>query len=587
MKYLGLDSETQDGRAVLLTTPTTYAVVSSWRECMGFLFAQESHDFILYNMNYDARALCAYLPKTVLRKLRRSGRADWRDYRIAWKGKKSFCITRKKTTVHMWDLYPFFDTSLEKAARQYLGAGKDDIPQEWYTEMAARLADPRTRDTVIRYGMRDAGLTQQLWEIVEKQCLELGITPHRAASPATLAKRAFAEPFRRLAACTLGNRTFQHSFFGGRTEIYWRGACGHVYLYDIHSAYPSVLARLPDPSACVLVRWDGRASLAGDDVAYGAYKVALHVPIDDPIPPCAFRPASGPLVFPAGVFATWVDTTTLRLLREYDYRHKVLYALEWKYQHERVPLFPDITRWYDIRRENPALKLAAKKVLNSLYGKTAERVRIRGAHGGKYVMPGDTYEDGRYWRNRRVASRHTCFAVAAAVTAGCREIVVRAMRQAPQEIVACHTDGIVSRVPLNLDFGPAMGQWGLDGEATASWVVGCGVGTYDIDGAVKDRLRGIPSRSFGEAGLREIFSRTTPRVGITVQHARTLHEARRSHYDYLNLMEQIPREIDVNMDVKRAWPRPWKSFREFACNVQRSEPIIIIQRAAMRALEGG
>jgi hypothetical protein len=557
---------------------------------MSWLFDQ-GQDFILWNMNYDARALCAYLPKTVLKKLRRSGRAEHRGYRITWKGKKSFAVHKGTRGIRLWDLFPFYQCSLDKAASDYLNERKLGIPRSWLRNMLKYLRDPKTRRRVIRYGIRDAALTQRLWEIVEAQCIELGVLPYRASSPATIAKRAFADAFKKLSSNKVnsGNRIFQKSFYGGRTEIYQRGNVGRVYAYDIHSAYPSVLASVPDPSLCKLARWtpgDTRKP-ATRDVAYGSYRITAHIPLDDPIPPLPYRCADDSLIFPTGVFHTWTDATTLRLLREYRYTHKVHYGLEWILDRGRKRLFPDISRWYRVRQQNPALKLAAKIVLNSLYGKCAEQIRIKGEHRGIYIDEGMIYEDGKYWRTFKAPARHTCFAVASAITAGCREIAFRAMRHAPQSIVACHTDGILSRVPLPLRFGDAMGTWGREGCFSPGVVVGCGVATFKAGAKWKDKIRGIPGKALGKKGLRSIFNVSTPEAEITVQHARTLHESRRKNYSQVNKMEDIPRCVNANMDRKRVWPRDWQSFKELAGQRQVSEPIILMQPRAVDDLFGG
>ena len=98
--YIGCDTETDSGKAILITTPTRHAEVSSWRECMTFLFDHEGDDFVFFNMNYDARAVCSYLPKRALKELDLSGVTSHRRWRITWKSKKSVAISEGRVNKH-------------------------------------------------------------------------------------------------------------------------------------------------------------------------------------------------------------------------------------------------------------------------------------------------------------------------------------------------------------------------------------------------------------------------------------------------------------------------------------------------------
>ena len=63
--YTGLDTETFQGRAVLICTPDNACYPKNWRDCWEFLDAN-GPDFICWNVSYDARAILAFLPGSIL-----------------------------------------------------------------------------------------------------------------------------------------------------------------------------------------------------------------------------------------------------------------------------------------------------------------------------------------------------------------------------------------------------------------------------------------------------------------------------------------------------------------------------------------
>lgn len=570
--YVGLDTETFQGRAVLICTPDNACYPKTWRDCWEFLDAN-GPDFICWNVSYDARAILAFLPGTVLRALRKWGRAKYHRWELVFKGRKSLTIKKVDRIVRFWDAYPYYESSLDAAAEKFLQEKKIEVPQAWLEDMKTAIRNHR--EEVEQYCLRDANLTERLWQILEKQYLELGVKPWRAASPASLAIRAFPESFKLKGTPRFIQDIFLKSYYGGRAEIYWRGNIGPAVGYDIHSAYPSALADMPDPRGCTAVRTESQKPRA--DAAYGSYKVQMKIHPDTLICPVPFRPRSGPLVYPSGVFTTWVTKAELELLREYNFDHTIAYGLELLRESDRM-LFPDLREWFRMRQENPACSWAIKKTLNSLYGKLAETRRVRCKIK---LKPGDSlpwnaeYVDGSWTECKRIRTSHTHFAVAAAVTGECRAKLFRAMMERPEAIAAVHTDGIISREKLPLKLGDGLGEWGQDYVTPEMILIGCGMYLYRTGpDEWKEKTRGFHMKQ----SLRTMATCQESKCGFKLKHALTLADAERRGWRSLNVMLDIEKVIDSNMDVKRAWPVDWLAFQDVFKHKQHSRALVLVSR---------
>jgi hypothetical protein len=570
LTYVGLDTETVNGRAVLICTPTEACFPKSWAHIWEFV--SKHTDYITWNVSYDARAILAFLPGTVLRALREGRIATHRAWKIEYVSRKRLSVRKGKQVVYFWDAYPYYESSLDDAAHKWLGARKHRIPKAWLADMSLPLADATNRLRVIEYCKRDAGLTQKLWELVAEQYAKLDIDCYRAASPASLATRAFPDSYKHADVPGYVQGVFRRAYYGGRTEIYRRGNVGRAYCYDIHSAYPSVLSSLTDPVCCEVLRLNPGQKGPRPGACYGAYKVTVWVSPSARIGPVPYRPARGPLIYPAGVFTTWITLPEIKLLEETGIKYTLRDGLELVLSEKPRRLFPDVERYYNLRREVPAVSQAVKKVLNSVYGKLAETRTIMAPVSRKRIPRGARMHNGRLCIRTEIPTNHTHFAVAGAITGAIRARLFRAMSTNPRAIVAVHTDGIVSTKPLKLDCGDRLGQWGLDHKPERAVVIGCGVYVYWTKGVATERTRGLHL----DKPLRSLARCRQPVGTFRLRHANTLADAARTGWDSLNVMETIEKRVDANMDSKRAWPRDWQRFSDVFKSSMDSETTIIV-----------
>ena len=165
------------------------------------------------------------------------------------------------------------------------------------------------------------------------------------------------------------------SYYGGRFEILKRGFIGTGHLYDINSAYPYAFANIPDVTKGT---WKKLKRVA-DDALLGFFKIQCAIPDCKYVPPFPFR-KNNKLIFPSGKFVTYC---TLAELRAYDNpkNYKILESYQYFYNSPVYPYKDFIESIYKKRLkfkndDNP-LQLPLKVILNSIYGKTAQRVGNR------------------------------------------------------------------------------------------------------------------------------------------------------------------------------------------------------------------
>ncbi len=197
----------------------------------------------------------------------------------------------------------------------------------------------------------------------------------------TVASQALSYFCRRYLPCNIYiselDDTFSESYFGGRVEAYYVGKCDD-YCYDINSLYPFVMkgGRYPHPSYFVkrtnvtmtdfrkiLDRYEGNAVL----------KVEVK-PCVKPILPVKHN---GKLLFPIGRIKGRWNFPEIRLALMHN-QIEILAIEEVVYSTQAISPFDKyVIELYNLRMNstNEADKLIFKLLLNSLYGKFAQKYR--------------------------------------------------------------------------------------------------------------------------------------------------------------------------------------------------------------------
>lgn len=568
---VGFDTETHDGRAVVLGTPADALVLPrSWPEVRDWLLARGPL-LVAWNVTYDAQAVIAWAPRKLYRRLATIGRAEWEERdklvtRLRWvpgkffglsrgrydlrsrgRGRRRERVWRQTKAVTVVDALPYYQTSLATAAEKTLGEAKGDPGVPW-DKLRAALDDPPARARIVEYCQKDALLAERLYAHVHKALSRLGPAPRRPVSPASWASSLFAEAMSPLPWRL--SRAARRAYYGGRIEVYRRGSVDRAWRYDLRSAYPSEEARLQDVRACL--NGTGRGE-PHEEAVYGLYRVRVSIPPDVPFPPVPLRRRGEPTVYPCGRWWTWTDLHTARLLLERGWADKWGPKVEWYALEERRSFEPGVVRLYALRAD-PTLKQACKLVLNALYGKLAEtRREWKEASEVGWRRPVRWLEDGPWYLAKDRPGRRANVLYSLHVTAAVRLRLFRALELAGADALYCHTDSVAAARPLPLDIGPALGQWGLEAEGRPCLIVGSGV--Y---GWLEDDGWDWSTRGFHWRDLRPLLERAPGALELSLDDVRAaslldLARSREPLWDALNVLGETPRALRLDFDRKRVW----------------------------------
>lgn len=576
---VGFDTETHDGRAVLLCTPATALVEPrGWREVRDWLL-DRGPLLVAWHVTYDSQAVLAWAPRRLLRRLATVGRADWEERdgrwtRLRWVPGKFFALSRglvvpdarrpdarlydalarrwvpgafrSARSVTIVDALPYYQMGLGEAARSVLGEEKGDPGVPW-SELKAALGDAR-RDRVVAYCQRDALLAEKLYAHVHGALSRLGPAPRRPVSPASWASSLFSAAMAPLPWRL--SKAARRAYHGGRIEVFRRGSVERAWRYDLRSAYPSEEARLADARECLNATGRGAPH---EEAVYGLYRVRVSIPPEVPYPPVPLRRRGEPTVYPCGRWTTWTDLHTARVLAERGWADRWGPKAEWYATGDARPFEEGVVRLYALRAD-PTLKQACKLVLNALYGKLAEtRREWREASEVGWRRPVRWLEDGPWYLARETPGRRANVLYSLHVTAAVRLRLFRALEAAGDSALYCHTDSVAASRPLPLDVGPGLGQWGVEAEGEPCRIVGSGVyGWLGADGW------DWSTRGFGWRDLGPLLEAAPDARELVVDDLRAaslldLARSREPLWDALNVLAETPRALRLDFDRKRVW----------------------------------
>jgi DNA polymerase elongation subunit (family B) len=164
------------------------------------------------------------------------------------------------------------------------------------------------------------------------------------------------------------------AYYGGRTEVFKRGRVENVYYHDINSMYPFVMSayKYPNPNTMVF----NRKGLIDDIMNLeGVSNIEIFCPENIKIP---FLPMkhNQRLIFPTGFIKGWYSFVEIRHALKLGY--KLISINETYYYKESIEIFKDfVTDVYTKRQEykklNNPMEYVLKIILNSLYGKFAQK----------------------------------------------------------------------------------------------------------------------------------------------------------------------------------------------------------------------
>ena len=254
-------------------------------------------------------------------------------------------------------------------------------------------------------------------------------------------KRTGEIPFdARMAIQSIVTHPFTTSYFGGRIEAAMQGRFdGPLYDYDLTSAYPYAITRLPKISERELIRVRERDR----ENRIGVYLVRWSLPGGLSYYPYPYRTRSGNVYFPREGLG-WLLSPEIGTDRSFGsiLDGYVIAGTEGYGDGTKAgdsDLATIVAEMGRLRAEaklndDPAHR-GLKLLMNSVYGKTLQK------------------EGSRRYFNAFVA---------AWITSVTRSMIYRLIGPTkPGEVISVMTDGVLSTVPLPVDLSSDLGGWGL------------------------------------------------------------------------------------------------------------------------------
>jgi len=557
-KVEGWDTETDDeGYAFLLANSTGWKEIDSWDDVTSFLLnrnQREKRNF-WWNLDFDVTALLKWDAEAWFMVTKKGFYRDDRGLKITYLPKKMLKIVRGKHTHTHYDILQFYNCSLAKAAKKYLGEEQHEA-KRLRAHLWALVRDGELDVSVAGdYCKWDATKTLELAQRYLEGMHRVGLYPKHLISKGNLAEHALrvhgdVNTWRDVPYPV--NRLAWNAYRGGWFDL-WRKGTMDVWKYDIKSAYPSIQRQIPDLRCGEWVPEYVPSSLVGF--------VHCRLRANKKTPP---------------MLASWYRANHLYPDFDEDV-HVTLTNKEYGFLKHRATLDPltaksfipnedagypyrDVIDRFLLLKEqskgDPPAYAASKEVVNSSYGKTLQVVR-------KLV---EGTEDEYY----HTAGKLFCPVAASTITGGTRVMVAEAIADHLDNTVMSATDSVTTTRPLKLDIGKNVGQWEVEtydvnGEPCALEGTFVKPGIYQI-GEKETMNRGFKPfmvRLSGDksyrTSLRSMLWRSkedTFKVGwrSPVSSKMAMH---RGDYSMANVWEPIEREIACN-DARRLWEKPMK-----------------------------
>lgn len=424
-------------------------------ECLELILATEIayplSIHVGFAFNYDTEMILGDLSLRHMHVLHRKGSVRWNGYRIEYRRGKWLQVSKRHgdalVVARVWDVWSFFGTSFVRALEEYLG----NDPEVEYIAQGKKLRKIFTYDDLeplIRpYWQAELRCLVRLMNSLRERLYGAGLRITNWHGPGAIATYAMRQRGTKSVMATAPEEVREAARFayaGGRFELFQVGRhVDRVYGYDIRSAYPAAIARLPN-----LAEGKWEHVVRPDKVeTFGMYHIKFTHPnlfTTRPMP-FPFRDRHAAVHFP-NVVEGWYWSPEAKFA---DYLGGEAEIVDgWVFRHNGDRPFAWIEEIYEQRaqwkREGNPCQVALKLLMNSMYGKFAQRV------GSKGLKP-------PAWHQLEWAGYITSYT---------RAKLFAAMMEAHAKnaLVAVETDGIFTTEPLthSVEIGPRLGQWEVE-----------------------------------------------------------------------------------------------------------------------------
>lgn len=547
INVLGIDTEAdKDGRCFMIAT--SLGDVFKMSDFPGCMFSREYRGkiFVAYNLKYDEGAFLQFLPRKNLAKLREKGKTIFGDYKIAIIPRKYLRITKGKNSITIYDLYNFYNMSLNAASKKYLNDEKLDIATKSFSK--SYIED--NWNMIAKYCVKDAVLVEKLGNKIIKQFETWGVYPRALYSTAYVTYQYFRRHTNYVDVSMFWEKYptllwyAYNSYNGGKFEVTRKGL-DYYYEYDIVSAYPYEIANLIDLRHADVIH----SKRFVKEATYGF--LWCNITIE--------KPLYSPVVMKQGMVNTYPIGNFIRCitLNEYIYLCSLgckLEILDAVWMVMRKIEYPYREEIYKLMKFKNEYKMSGDKLnyhiikifLNSLYGKFCQLIK-----GGEKLKASSCWNP----------------VFASIITANTR-IRISEMQNKYPCVVAVHTDSVISTKPLDFPKKGKLGDFVFETEGEG---VVLGSGIYQIGNTTK--LRGFYSKH----SLVDLIETSVKNIWIEAIRPFTWREVLHRNLDLeeINRFQTYWKKISVAFDRKRIWLNDYKYFSEVKSRKVYSIPYVI------------
>ena len=502
----------------------------------------EGVKFVVYNLKYEQGALFYHIPPDVLAGLREYGRCEWEGYKIKVIENKEVRISHGHKARYVYDIYPYYGTSLQTASERYLGESKIKSTKKFTPRMVSR-----DMERIIDYCTKDATLTKQLADLFISTLHKLQLYPHKLISTGYISGVHFAGIHNCNINALYSNypeliQSAWDSYNGGMFQVFKRGR-GKFWQYDINSAYPAQIAKLKTLERCEV--FDG-IKIPKCDFGF----VDCEILVSSKFSPVTVK-VNNLNIYPQGYVRRWIT------LLEYDYlksRGNDIKIFDGWYIRcrDEYPYKKEIERLYKLKAEYKGVDdmqyLLVKILLNSLYGKFLQITEVFDKDFKAHFKAGILFNP----------------IYAAYITAGTRVALCKVMDTQPRAVCAVHTDSVICDKPMSIECDKLLGGWDYVSKGMG-YIIGSGV--YSIGKTV--HFRGFDKK----LNLGKLIRQSkNGKVEITTKLATTWRQSIFRGSDDINLFTEDDKMLDLNFDKKRMWTSRFNKNKLVGSN-----PIILLK----------